>query len=145
MMKTKVAIATVALLSLGGCAIQQTVKPIDRFESKVVCIVENPDVRPGFLETYKRTLSNKGYVVKQLAPNSSLIECPITSTYIARWRWDLAMYMSYADITVYNNAKPSGKATYDATRGGGNMNKFIEADKKITELVNQLFPAGALP
>jgi hypothetical protein len=32
---------------------------------------------------------------------------------------------------------------HDATHGGGNPNKFIDADKKIAELINQLFPGGA--
>ena len=33
-----------------------------------------------------------------------------------------------------------GKATYDALMGGGRMDKFIKADEKVRELVNQLFP-----
>lgn len=131
------------MLGLSGCAIHQTVKPVERFEEKQICIVENPAVRPGFLAAYRRVLTQKGYLVKQLSAAASLIECPITSTFTANWRWDLAMYMSYAEITVYNNGKPTGKANYDATRGGGNMGKFIDADKKISELVNQLFPGGA--
>jgi hypothetical protein len=139
-MKTNLAFVAICLVALSGCAIHQTVKPLDRFESRSVCIVENADVRPGFLEAYKGALAERGYKVKTLVPGSSLIECPITSTYTANWHWDLAMYMSFADITVYNNGKPAGKATYDSTHGGGNMSKFIDAKKKITELVNQLYP-----
>lgn len=142
-MKIKLAVLALILFTLNGCAIRQTVKAVDSFESKQVCIVENTAVRSGFLDAYKRTLTEKGYEAKQLPASASLIECPITSTYTANWRWDMALYMVYADIIVYNNAKPTGKATYDATRGGGNMNKFIDADKKIVELVNQLFPGGA--
>ncbi len=130
------------LIGLNGCAIHQVVKPVEKFDGKQICIVDNPAVRATFYDAYKNALSSKGYVVKQLPPSSSLIECQVTSTYTANWRWDLAMYMSFADITVYNNAKPVGKATYDSTRGGGNMNKFIDANKKIIELVDQLFPVG---
>ncbi|HWU99350.1 MAG TPA: Sbal_3080 family lipoprotein, partial [Oxalicibacterium sp.] len=102
-----------------------------------------PAVKNSFVESYKRALIQKGYEVKLLPANASLIECPITSTYTANWQWDLALYMAYAQVIVYNNAKPVGSASYDARRGGGNMNKFIDADKKIHELVNQLFPSGA--
>lgn len=130
----------VIAFSLGGCAIHQTVQPLAAPGVTQVCIVENPSVRPGFLEAYKRTLSSKGYQVKQLASGASLVECPVTSTYVAKWTWDLALYMSYADITVYNKGAPSGKATYNAGRAGLNTSKFIDADKKITELVDQLFP-----
>jgi hypothetical protein len=53
------------------------------------------------------------------------------------------MYMSYADIKAYNGGKVIGEANYDATRGGMNTGKFIDADKKIRELVDRLFPGGA--
>jgi len=132
-----------AAASLGGCAIHQTVRPVERLEVKQICIVHNGNVREGFFESYKKALEVKGYAVRNLPADASLIECPITSTYTANWRWDLAMYMAYAEIKVYNNGKPVGEAKYDSTRGGGNMGKFIDADKKITELVNQLFPGGA--
>lgn len=132
-----------AAASLSGCAIHQTVQPVEKLQAKQICIVQNGDVREGFLDSYKRALTAKGFAVRQLPAGASLVECPITSTYTANWRWDLAMYMAYAEIKVYSDGKPVGEAKYDSTRGGGNMGKFIDADKKITELVNQLFPGGA--
>lgn len=132
-----------ALAALPGCAIHQSVKPVERFSDKQVCVIENLSVKAGFIEAYKRALTEKGYVVKQLPSSASIIECNITSTYSANWRWDLALYMAFAEIKVYNNGKPVGEAKYDSQRGGGNMGKFIDADKKIRELVNQLFPGGA--
>ncbi|WP_373989327.1 hypothetical protein [Duganella sp. BuS-21] len=51
--------------------------------------------------------------------------------------------MTYAEIKVYNGGKPIGQAIYDANRAGLNTGKFINADKKIQELVDQLFPGGA--
>ncbi|HEX7890517.1 MAG TPA: Sbal_3080 family lipoprotein [Ramlibacter sp.] len=128
---------------LGGCAIHQTVKPVARLEGRQVCIIENPAVRAGFIDAYKRSLAVKGYTVRQLPPSAAITECPTTSTYSANWRWDMAMYMSHAEIKVFSNGQPVGQALYDSTRGGANMNKFIEADRKIDELVNQLFPGGA--
>lgn len=128
---------------VSGCAIHQTVSPVERFEGRQVCIVRNPAVRETFLDAYKAALVAKGYDVQVLEPKASLIACPITSTYTANWRWDMALYMAYAELKVYNNAKPSGEAKYDALRGGGNMGKFISAEKKIKELVDQLFPGNA--
>ncbi|MDB5849127.1 MAG: hypothetical protein JWP29_2879 [Rhodoferax sp.] len=141
----KTGAGAICLVVLSGCAIHQNIKPVEQFSHKEVCIVENSAVRASFLDVYKRTLVQKGYSVKVLSPSASLIECPITSTYTANWRWDMALYMSYADIKVYNNAKPTGQATYDATRGGGNMGKFIDAEKKIQELTSQLFAGSAVP
>jgi hypothetical protein len=135
--------AMCALLALGGCAIRQTVKPVDRLEGRQICLIENPSVRSSFVEAYKRSLATKGYAVRQLPASASIMDCSTTSTYTALWRWDLALYMAYAEIKVYSNGRPAGEARYDSQRGGGNMNKFIDADRKINELVNQLFPGGA--
>ncbi|MYM23610.1 hypothetical protein GTP46_13225 [Duganella sp. FT135W] len=141
-MKRLVVLAIVAPL-FTGCAIHQTVKPVEHFAEKKVCIINNPAVRDGFLSAYKHALEAKGYVAQQMPADASIVECAITSTYTANWRWDLAMYMTYAEIKVYNAGKPAGQAIYDANRAGLNTGKFINADKKITELVDQLFPGGA--
>ncbi len=129
---------------LTGCAITQTVKPIERFEGNQVCIVLNPAVsQKGFLEAYIRVLTEKGYAVKQLQAGSPITECPVTSSYTANWRWDLGLYMAYANIKVFKNGLLSGEAIYDSTKGGANMGKFIRGEAKITELVDQLFPGRA--
>jgi hypothetical protein len=136
-------IALVSIL-LVGCAINQTVKPVERFVGTQVCIVTNPAVsQAGFLATYTRILTEKGFTVRQLSPGSPVTECPVTSTYTANWRWDLGLYMAFADIKVFSNGQQSGQAVYDAMRGGANMNKFIKGETKIAELVNQLFPGRA--
>ena len=133
-----------ASIFLAGCAINQTVKPVDRFAGTQICIVVNPAVsQAGFLTTYVRVLSEKGYTVRQLSSGTAVTECPVTSTYTANWRWDLGLYMAFADIKVFSNGQQSGQAIYDAMSGGANMNKFIRGDAKITELVNQLFPGRA--
>jgi hypothetical protein len=130
-------------VALTGCAINQTVKPVERFDGKQVCIIENRAVKNGFLETYKRVLTEEGYAVRQLASTAAVTDCQVTSTYTANWRWDLALYMAFADIKVYNNGQQAGQVTYDALSGGANMAKFVKGETKITELVNQLFPGGA--
>ncbi|HEX4329583.1 MAG TPA: Sbal_3080 family lipoprotein [Burkholderiales bacterium] len=131
-------------LALGACAIHQNVSPVAAVDSKQICVVVNPKVfNEGFLQSYGQALRAKGFEVKELPPGSGLIDCPVVSTYTANWHWDLAMYMNYAEIKIYSNARPVGEAIYDSRNGSYNMGKFIKADVKINELVNQLFPAGA--
>jgi hypothetical protein len=142
-MNLKIALVAVSILGLSGCAIHQNVRPVNSFQAKEVCIIENPAVKEGFYDSYRRTLATKGYAVKRLPVSASIRDCAITSTYTAKWRWDLALYMAYAEIKVYGNGQLIGEAIYDSQRGGGNMGKFIDADKKITELTNQLFPGEA--
>lgn len=130
-------------IALAGCAIQQTVQPVGRIADRQICVIDNPAVRAGFVETYKRSLTQKGYDVRQLPAGSSVTACEVTSTYTANWRWDLAMYMAFAEIRVFSAGQQVGEAKYDSMGGGANLNKFIDADRKIQELVDQLFPGSA--
>jgi hypothetical protein len=129
-----------SLVVIGGCTITQTVEPVGQLATNQVCIVENPPVREGFLVELQSSLRSKGADVQMLDANSSATSCPVVVTYLARWSWDLTIYMSYAEIIVYQNGAVSGKAVYDATKGSGRMDKFVDAEPKIRELVDQLFP-----
>jgi hypothetical protein len=142
-MRAILAVVLASSFAISGCSIRQTVRPVELTDNKEVCIIENPAVKNGFIESYQRVLQGKGYVVRKLPVTSSIIDCPITSTYSASWRWDLALYMVFAEIKVYREGRSVGDAIYDAHRGSANMAKFINADSKITELVSQLFPGGA--
>jgi hypothetical protein len=131
----------IAACLLVGCAITQKVTPVESLSGKEICVVVNPAVsQPGFLTAYTRALNERGYTVRELPPGASVNDCPITSTYTANWRWDLALYMAFADIKVYRDGTQVGQAVYDAMQGGANMSKFIKGDAKISELVDQLFP-----
>lgn len=138
----KTILILLALLS-SACSIKQHVTPLTYTEDteKKICIVDNPKVRPGFVHEYRTSLTGKGFEVQMLEPSSSLNSCEFTSTFTANWAWNMALYMVYAEIKVYKNAAPSAEAVYDARHGGANMNKFIDAEAKVRELVDLLFPA----
>ena len=128
---------------VNGCSIRQTVKPVELTgQSMEICILKNEKVRQGFLDAYTDALKAKSVQVRTLGESASLNECTITSTYTANWAWDLAMYMKYAEIKVYRSASLVGEAVYDATWGGGRLDKFINAETKIRELVDELFLIG---
>jgi hypothetical protein len=128
---------------MNGCSIRQTVKSVELSGQPMeICIIKNEKIRPGFLEAYTDALKAKSVQVRTLGDGASLNECTITSTYTAHWGWDLAMYMKYAEIKVYRSPALIGLAVYDATWGGGRPDKFINAENKIRELVDQLFLPG---
>jgi hypothetical protein len=104
-----------------------------------ICIIKNEKVREGFLDAYGDALKAKSIQVKTLAETATLNDCPTTSTYTANWAWDMALYMRYAEIKVYRSAAFVGEAGYDATWDGGRLDKFISAENKIRELVDELF------
>jgi len=130
------------VLALGACSISQQVDPVSAGEAgpREICIVRNADVREGFLSALTQALEGRGIGVKVVESRADARDCPLTGTYVANWRWDMAMYMVYAKITVLRGTERVGEATYDASLGGGRLDKFIDADAKVQELVNQLFP-----
>jgi hypothetical protein len=144
-MVVKAGSAVVAiLLSLAGCGgiIEQNVKPVTfaAGESREVCLIENPAVSEGFLDAYKSALSKRNLTIRMLPQGSALTACPLTLTYTANWRWDLALYLAYANLKVYRNGNLDGEALYDGMKAALDTGKFIKADAKIQELTDRLFP-----
>jgi len=128
--------------ALSGC-ISQTIDPvkINSTSAPEICMIANKKgVRQRFTDTYRAALQEKGFTVKQLPPASNPSDCHLSTQYIARWTWDLALYMSYAEIKVYEDGRMIGKALYDARKAGLALTKFIIAEDKIRELANELFP-----
>ena len=125
------------VLLTSSCAINQSVEPSEVTDNSEVCIIEDPSVREGFLEELKKVLDEKDINYKVVDKQTALA-CEWTVTYLARWTWDMALYMSYAEIKVYRNGQLDGQAVYDATKGSFNLNKFIDAEPKIRELVEEL-------
>lgn len=132
----------ILLILISGCSAvtKQTVTPFAINVSTEICIIENPKIIGGFLRAYKTALQEKGYAVKVLDKSANVSDCEVTSTYTARWKWDIAMYMSYAQIEVFKNGEKSGEALYKIVREGA-TGKFINADEKVRELTDQLFPS----
>ena len=125
---------------INGCSIRQTVKPVELSGQPMeICIIKNEKARPAFLDAYTDALKAKSVQVRTIGESASSNECTITSTYTAHWGWDLAMYMKYAEIKVYRGVALVGLAVYD---GGGRPDKFINAENKIHELVDELFSTG---
>ena len=141
-MRHRVIVPLLVGLALVACSIKQNVRPVTSADlaTREICIRENKTVREGFLEAYRQALESKGFSVRVLDPDAGIRACPLLTTYTANWRWDLALYMAYAELTVFRDGNEIGKATYDALMGGGRMDKFIKADEKVRELVSQLFP-----
>jgi hypothetical protein len=135
----KVAAACAMLLVLGACAITQTVKPVSVSGIEAVCIKTNDKVMmSGFLPELQSQVQAKG--IKTTTFNGDRpSSCKHHVEYTANWAWDLAMYLTYVEINVFENGLLVGQATYDARGGGGRMDKFGATADKLRPLVDQLF------
>jgi len=125
------------IVAVSGCSIKQVIEPAEVSGDALICIVENTDVREGFLTELTKILDEKG-ISYRMTDVQTARECEWKLTYIARWSWDLALYMAYAEISVYHYGVLDGNAVYDATSGAGRPDKFIDAEPKIRELVEKL-------
>lgn len=137
-MKVKFVLSIAALAFLSGCTITQEVERAELSNDAKVCIIENESVREGFLSELETVLHDKGIIYVVVDQSYANEHCEWTATYTARWSWDLALYMSYAEIKVFKNGVLDGRAVYDSTGGGANMGKFIDSEPKIRELVDEL-------
>lgn len=121
-----------------ACAHYQAIIPVPVTTSRDICIIENLKVDVVILQIFRRTLEEKGYIVQVLPQSSEISDCPTTTTYQARLGWDLAVYMSSAEINVYKDQKLIGSAFYRAN--DGLLSKYKNAETTLGELVSKLFP-----
>jgi hypothetical protein len=127
-----------AALLVMGCTISQSVDPV-AVRPAEVCVARNDTVHmAGFHDELVRQIEARGIAVRSFA-GALPADCRHRVNYTANWRWDMAMYLSYAQINVIEGDRPVGSATYDATQGGANMGKFGPTAEKLAPLVGQLF------
>lgn len=145
-----IAVALAATLALCACAtsrvapVRPAPEPPRSLEGepaavsgvKRICIVENPRVASDFLDSYTVALKEKGYAVEVIRKKAySLTMCPVMSEYVAFWRWDLTYYLAHADLRIYRDGKPAGRAVFNARNS-----RFITTEGTVKDLVNKLFP-----
>ena len=132
------ALACAALVA--ACAINQNVRPVAATGLSEVCIKSNPQVMMGeFLPELRKQVESRG-VKTSVYTGDRPASCRHHLEYSANWRWDMAMYLAFAKLDVYEDNLLVGQATYDALGGGFNMNKFGATADKLRVLVDQLFP-----
>lgn len=133
-------ILSLCCLFLVACSIQQKVQPVQKQSETTICIIEDPAVRKGFLETYQQVLRERGYTVRTIPKGSDKRACELTTTYTGLWSWHNLIYLAYARIEVFRDGHRVGLAEYDSRSGMANFEKFIQGSKKVRELVENLFP-----
>jgi hypothetical protein len=135
-----------------GCAAKQKITHFNDIVPQKICIAKHEAVKDSFLTALQEGFSNhnidtrvvrgvyekKGNMYYPQIDTSELIGCDAITFYAANWSWDLAMYMSYANIWVTDigMTQKIAQAHYQ-TRGG--PDKFINARNKVLELVDQMY------
>ncbi|MDQ3027710.1 MAG: Sbal_3080 family lipoprotein [Pseudomonadota bacterium] len=131
------------LLSLaavaGGCAITQTVKPVSATGITEICVKNNPQViMADFSKELRSQIEKKGIRTTAYDGERPAV-CRHHLEYTANWRWDMAMYLVFAEVSVYESGLLVGQATYDAHSGGGRLDKFGATGEKLRGMLDPLF------
>jgi hypothetical protein len=142
MKKTKI-IAVIAYgIALSGCT-SMKVTPLNSQINKDVCIEHNEKVKVnGFQEIIRNGFEERGFKTRVFTgeiPES----CSTILTYTATRKWDLAPYMTDAEIWLRDkNGSRVGYAQYHLKGGGGlALNKWASAESKMARVINELLSA----
>lgn len=125
-------------LALSGCSITKSIDPI-KAEVSQVCVLDNPKVlMDEFQPELQRQVEEKGFPTKAYR-GARPADCSHHLEYTANWQWDMAMYLTYAEMRVYDRKGLAGQAVYNARNGGGRLDKFGRTAEKIRPLIDELF------
>ena len=139
MIKIKNNFTLVLLLSIAsGCSINQRIEPVPK-KISTLCVEKNDDIfMSDYLGTLEKELASLKVDSKTVAPSESS-KCNDVLRYKANWKWDMAMYLQYANFSVFEGENRIGYGEYNAAGGGLNMNKFGDTEDKIKPILAELF------
>ena len=127
---------------LSGCAITYTQQPINVPKAKnKICIIHNPKTRAGFERNMVGWLHEHQYRTKILPQYSNKNVCEWLLTYYGKWSWDLAIYLSDAEILAYHKGAYVGYSKFhiQAAYMSLNLQKYGSADTRVRAMMDKLF------
>lgn len=133
-------LALLSVAALAACTISQNVAPVETAGIDVLCVEHNETTHMAEFEpTMVRLIEERG-IRTQVYRGERPDDCRHVAIYSANWRWDMAMYLSYFRIEIFDDFKSVAVAEYDAALGGMNLGKFGSTESKIRPLIDRLFP-----
>ncbi|WP_432737357.1 Sbal_3080 family lipoprotein [Maridesulfovibrio sp. FT414] len=126
------------ILATSGCGKFDVInRPApELLQAETVCIIDDPETREGFKKAMQNWL-NKENIKNQIVPASSKVDsCAWTMRYYGRWSWDLALFLSDAEITAYKNGIEAGEVNLRV--GQWDSHKFEDGDNRIYKMMDML-------
>ena len=134
--------ALACLAATAGCTSIQ-VKPLDASSPlKQVCIVQNPRVEVSdFVDVLRDGFDRHG-IASSVVASEDAKPCDATLTYTALRTWDLAPYLSHAELRLWRDGRQIGSANYHLNGGGGlPLMKWQGTKTKMDPVIDQLLAA----
>jgi hypothetical protein len=132
------AAAVLAGVLAAGCTITTHVEPVPERVIPSVCVQENGAVwSKEFLPTLREQLGRHG-IETTVFQGERPPGCRYHLEYEAQWKWDMAVYLAFTDIRLYEDGVLIGRGTYDARGGSGRLDKFGRGDEKLARLLDEV-------
>lgn len=135
----RISTAACVVVSLAACT-TVNVKPLAAGHSiRHVCIQDNPKVLVGdFVGVLRDGLTRHGFTSEVVTSNAPA-SCDAVMTYTARRSWDLAPYMTQADLSLERDGRQIASAEYRLVNNGGlSLNKWAGTQEKLSPVIDQL-------
>lgn len=128
----------VSISLLSGCSIVKKVDPVpERLSS--LCIEKNTDIfMDDYLGILEKELALLKVTTKTVEPSESP-KCQDVLRYKANWKWDMAMYLQYANFSVFRGENRIGYGEYSSAGGGLRPDKWGTTEDKIKPILAELF------
>lgn len=118
------------------------VKSVDAARHPItrVCIQENPKVIVAdFLPVVRSALDRHGIGSELYRSDAPPAHCEYTMTYTARQSWDLATYLSFAELEIRKGAELVSTGHFHLrNKGGLSLNKWASTESKMNPVVDQM-------
>ena len=141
--KLVVALSLASLVGAGCTSIQ--VQPLDSTTAlSHICIQDNPAVLVADFVAVIRARLTYHDITTEVFSGATPAGCSYVLTYTALRSWDLAPYLSHAEVYLSSNGQQVAKGIFHLRgKGGYALTKFNGTKKKMDPVVDQLI--GAAP
>jgi hypothetical protein len=142
-MRKNITSALLAIMLVSGCTVIG-VKPVDKSQNLMhVCISENPKVIIEGFTLLLQASFERHLITSEIFLGALPKGCDFRLEYTALRSWDLATYMSYAELELYKGKTLAGYAEYRLRggiggRGGLNLTKYDSTESKLSRMVDEL-------
>ena len=134
-------VAAITLFAAACTAV--TVKPADpSLGINYVCIENNPRVIVSDFVTVLRDGFDRHGIATELTSGARLRQCEFVLKYTALQSWDMARYLSHAEIRLERNNRQIAYAEYHLKgKGGLSLTKWGDTKTKIDPVIDELLAA----
>ena len=131
--------AACLLCAIAACTSIQVTPSQDLSKVERVCIVDNPKVTIAEFVGIIRDGFSRHNIATEVLPELEAKACQVTLTYTAMRSWDMATYLSHAELRLWREGKQVGFAQYHLNgKGGFALNKWKSSKSKMDPVIDQL-------